>query len=304
MTHELYKKHRPRNLDEVVGNKTTVAALRRMLEAEELPHTVLLSGPSGCGKTTLARILGKAVGCRGSDLIEMNCSSNRGIDTVRSIMDKMKYSPHGEARAWVLDEAHQFSRDAQHAMLKMLEDTPDHVYFFLCTTHPQKLTPTIRNRCTKMPVAPLAHQQMKSLLKHVAGEEDINLRGPVLLEILDACEGSPRAALVILDRIRHLPKPKCADVRSIAEEENAAIDLCRALFDRKRNWRKVASILKNLKADPEAVRWSVLGYAKSVLLGSGSTHAYEVLRAFEENFYDSKQAGLVRACYEAMHKAG
>ena len=136
---ELYKKHRPKTLARVVGNKSTVEALRSMLEARTLPHTLLFHGPSGTGKTTLARIVKNELGCLPTDFHEHNSSDFRGIDFIRELRSKVNLAAAGPCRVWIIDECHQLTRDAQNAALKILEDTPSHVYFFLCTTDPQKL---------------------------------------------------------------------------------------------------------------------------------------------------------------------
>jgi DNA polymerase-3 subunit gamma/tau len=302
MTQELYKRHRPRRLDKVVGNTETVEALRAMLLAKRVPHSILFSGPSGCGKTTLARILRSELGCHDLDFVEMNCSSFRGIDTVRDIMRTMHLSPAaGPCRVWILDEVHQLSRDGQHGALKMLEDTPSHVYFLLCTTDPQKLLPTIRNRCTDLPVRTLTQDEVGRLVRRVSKRAKITLSEEIRDLLVTTSEGSPRAALVALEKLRHVPPEAQADALvSHKEEQTEAIELCRALI-KKQPWKRIAQILGGLKSDPERIRWAVLGYARSVLLRSKDPQAYLVLCAFESHFYDSKDAGLARACYEAIY---
>lgn len=302
---ELYKKFRPKSLEQIVGNRTTVSTLQTMLRRKTLPHTILFSGPSGCGKTTLARILKTELECGQSDYREMNCSDTRGIDTIREIASVMNLAPiGGKCRIFLLDEVHQLTGASQNSALKILEDTPKHVYFFLCTTHPQKLIKTILNRCTKMPVAPLENEEVETLVTRV-----VDKLGPPLSplsqnnmdDIVDAAEGSARNALVLLDKVRNLtPKQRKGSLRETFDEEKEAIELCRALI-KKAPWKDVAAILKGLPADDvESTRWAVLGYARSVLLSHKNEQAYLILRAFENNFFDSKAAGLARACFEAV----
>jgi DNA polymerase III gamma/tau subunit len=273
-----------------------------MVERKKVPHTILLHGPSGCGKTSVARILRRMLKCHPTDCIEMNCSSFRGIDTIRDIQRLMVLSPvGGKCRVWLLDEVHQLSKDGQHSALKMLEDTPSHVYFILCTTEPQKLLPTVRGRCTEFALQALNTEQLASLVASVARSEAIKLGDGVSIDIAEAARYSARNALVLLDRIRHLnPKRQSAGIGAGAEEEKEAIDLCRLLL-KKAAWPQVGRVLKGMKpGTAEETRRAVLGYMRSVLLTGGSPQAYNVLRAFEGNFYDTGDAGLVLACYEAV----
>lgn len=300
MATELFKRYRPKSLKYVEGNKGTITSLRNMLKNDTLPHTILFHGPSGCGKTTLARILANEMGCKDMDLVEMNCSSFRGIDTIREIMRSMNLAPSGSCRIWILDEVHQLSRDAQNASLKMLEDTPNHVYFFLCTTEPQKLLTTIRNRCSPQPVVSLSHSQLLDVIARVVRRARLDVSLDVAVEIADSVEGSARQALVILDKVRNLPESeRIAAVAIALEAPQEVLDLCRVLFNRKGvNWRSIGKLLKELNAEPESVRWAVMGYARAILLKGKNERAYSVICAFEQNFYDSKHAGLARACYE------
>ena len=301
MTTELYKKHRPRALNKMIGAETTVAALENMLAKGTLPHTLLFHGPSGCGKTTLARILKDRLDCHDMDFKEINCSDFRGIDTIREISYLMHLSPTGgKVRIWLLDEVHQLSKDGQNAALKILEDTPSHVYFFLYTTDHRKLMITILTRCCEMPVRLLTHDELESLVNKICKRENVQISEDIREDIVIGAQGSARTALVLLDKILNLkPEEQTEAIQQKLAEENEAIDLCRALFAKK-SWEQITAILKNLKGDPEQVRYAVLGYARSVLLGHKDPMAYKIICAFENNFYDSKNAGLIRACFEAV----
>jgi DNA polymerase-3 subunit gamma/tau len=302
LSSELYKVHRPKTLDKIVGNKGTVQALQRMVAKKSVPHTILFSGPSGCGKTTLAKILRRELGCLDSDFAEMNCAQARGVDTIRDIQRLMQFAPVGDSRVWLLDECHQLTGEAQEAALKMLEDTPPHVYFFLATTNPGKLRPTIRTRCTDMPVTLLEDSEVEHLVEKIAKKAEVDLDSGAKSAIVDLAGGSARKALVLLDKVRDLPKDQQEDaVKGSGGEEQSAetIELCRALL-KQEHWSKVAKILKDLREDVEKVRWAVLGYMRPALLG-GSKQAFFVAKAFEAPFYDSGATGLAAACYEAIH---
>ena len=297
---ELYKKYRPKTLKGMIGNESTVEALANMLQRGSLPHALLFKGPSGCGKTTLARILKTELDCSDMDFIELNCSDFRGIETVREIRRTMTLRPaFGKCKIYLLDEAHQMSKDGQNALLKILEDTPEHIYFFICTTDPQKLITTIVNRCTDMPVEFLGDSQLKKLILRVRKREKKKLSQSIAEDIIDASNGSARACLVLLDKVLALPPSKRANAIRMQEDQREGIELCRALFKRSK-WTTVANLIKELKGDPESLRWAILGYAKAVLLNKQDHYAYHIITCFEEPFYNSKEAGLARACYESL----
>lgn len=303
MREELYKKYRPKTLAGVVGNETTVNLLRNMLEKGTIPHTILLQGASGCGKTTLARILQRSLECSELDFIELNCSDFRGVDTIRDIAKQMHFSPTGgKCRIWLLDEVHQMTKDAQNAALKILEDTPSHVYFLLCTTDPQKLISTIRNRCCQLSVELLSEASLRKLLDRVLKKEEVDLKEDLLEMIIDASAGSARKALVILDSVLNLPEEEREAAIKNDPEEKEVIELCRALI-KGESWSRIASLLKKIKAEPEAVRYFVLGYARTCLLRAKNARAAAIIDAFSCNFYDSKESGLALACYEVVENS-
>jgi DNA polymerase III gamma/tau subunit len=272
-----------------------------MIERNTVPHTILFHGPSGCGKTTLARILKTELECHDLDFQELNCSDFRGIDTVREIRSTMSLSPvGGKCRVWLMDELHQMSSAGMNAALKIFEDTPTHVYFFLCTTEPQKLLKTIRTRCCEMPVEKLNEKDAKKLLMRVSKREKIKICEDVIEDIIEASEGSARKCLVLLDKIKNLPENERSEAISREEEQREGIELCRALI-KKEPWTKIVKLIKGIEAEPESLRWAVMGYCTAILLNKADDHVHHVLTCFENHFYDSKKNGLVSACYEAVH---
>lgn len=299
---ELYKKHRPKTFKGIIGNISTVRALQNMLERDRVPHTILFHGPSGCGKTTLARILKIELGCHDDfDFIELNCSDFRGIDTIRDIRDKMHLAPvAGKCKVWVLDEVHQMSSAGQNAALKILEDTPKHVYFFLCTTDPHKILKTIQNRCTMMPVEYLEEAEMMKLIMRICKREKIKIKQDTAEDMIDSCSGSARKVLVLLDKIRNIPENERGKAISMEEEEKEGIDLCRALIQNK-GWVTISKMIKEIKSDPEQLRWSVMGYCSAILLRKYDSHVHHILTCFKNNFYDSKKFGLVEACCNSIY---
>ena len=298
---ELYKKYRPRTLKAVVGNTATVNTLKNMLERGSVPHTILFHGPSGCGKTTLARILKTELKCSDLDFQELNCSDFRGIDTVREIRNTMMLSAvGGPCRIWLMDELHMMTSAGQNAMLKMLEDTPAHVWFILCTTDPQKLLKTIRTRCCEITVEELSENNAKKLLRRVSKREKIKLSQNHAEEIVDVSEGSARKCLVLLDKIRNLPESERSEAITAQDEEREGIELCRALIQRK-PWSTITKFLREYKGEPEKLRWAVMGYCGAILMKKADEHVHHVLTCFEDNFYNSKKFGLISACFEALN---
>lgn len=298
----LYQKHRPTNLKQVVGNKETVTALSDMLKNKKsCPHSFLLSGPTGCGKTTLGRIIANELGAKGGDFKEIDSADFRGIDTIRNIRKNSSYAPmQGKVRVWIMDEVHKMTNDAQNALLKILEDTPSHVFFILCTTNPQSLLPTIRNRCSQFVVNPLNKIEMLNLLGGIVETEGYKVRKKALRLIYESSQGHPRAAIMLLDQIQRLPKEEQeSSALKYEEGQVQVIELCKLLINNP-NWKAIASILRQLKEqkeDPETVRRAVLGYCQAILLKSDMSKAGLVMDFFIEPFYNSGFPGIVHACY-------
>ena len=303
---ELYKKFRPVELETVVGQDGPVASIRKYIDKGNLPHSILLTGPSGCGKTTIARILGTHLKCGERDFIEINAADTRGIELIRDIRTVMNMAPlFGSSRIWLIDEAHKLSSEAQAAFLKILEDTPKHVYFILATTDPKKLVKTIHTRCAEFKLNSISDTDMGKVIRRVVVHEEKNVSDVVIREIVEVSEGSARKALVVLDQIIDLDSEEAQieALKMTSASKDVAIELARALINPRASWGDVAGILKELKDDPEGIRYMILGYCRSVLLGGGklAPRAYMVIDIFSKNFYDSKQAGLAAACWEVIH---
>lgn len=302
---ELYKKYRPTALKDVLGQDSAIKILRSFKE-KGLPHALLFSGPSGVGKTTIARILKIMLKCSDLDFQEANCADFRGIDMVRDIREKISLSPvNGRSRIWLIDEAGELTLSAQKAFLKILEDTPNHVYFFLATTDPQKIIKTVRNRCTEIKLGLVDDGSIHEILDQVIGCEGIHISEEVKNGVVDAAEGSPRKALVLLNQIMGIEDDEQRlEIVTKGDSDSKGIEIARGLIKTNISWVQMSRILKEVKEDPETVRWIVLGYAKSCMMGGkGNTakRAYQVFNSFRDNFYDSKQAGLAGACWEVIH---
>lgn len=300
----LYLKYRPKRLDDIIGNSEVVEVLRSQINENKVPHAMLFHGPTGCGKTTLARIVANELGARGADIREIDAADFRGIDTIREIRRQLVFKPmEGSCQVWILDECHRLTQDSQSALLKTLEDTPDHVYFILCTTDPQKLLPAIRGRCADYQVRTLSDDEMLKLLSRVVKAEGERLKRSVYEQIIESSGGHPRNALRILEQVLAVEgKERLEVAKRVAVDQSQVIDLCRALINGER-WKKVSQILSGLKnEDPEKIRRAVLGYCQSVLLNSpqGNHQAAAVMEEFESPTYDIGFPGVVLACYRVV----
>lgn len=295
-------KHRPKTFDEFIGNRSTVKSLQSVLASDSPPHVFLFTGSSGTGKTTLARIVKTELGCGDMDFVEINTADYRGIDSARDLIEKSRYNSifGGRVKCYLLDECHQILKGSQEALLKLLEDTPSHVYFLLCTTEPEKLLKTIRTRCSTFQVTKLGVRQLLPLLTDVAKKEGKAIDEEYLEKVAEAADGSPRQALIILEQIINLqPREMTRAIRTIKDKERTTKDLCRALMERK-NWKILSNILRDITDEPETVRRAIKGYFTAVLLNNRNSLAGHILDCFigGQYIYGSK-ADLVLACWKA-----
>lgn len=283
---ELYRRYRPTKFEDVVGNDIAIKTIKK--ELENGTHVFLFTGPAGCGKTTLARIVAKEVGVGDLSLNEINSADNRGIDTARDIMEKMRFNPaDGSALMWILDEVHMMTIQGQNALLKALEEVPESVYFALCTTDPQKLIEPLKSRCSIVNVKPLDDSDMTYLLKKTARSENVKLGNEVYEKICEISNGGCRKALKLLAKVLYLEDDEeridALENSTTSDDNPETIELCRALVG-KGTRKDVLALVKKLDlSDCERVRQAIMGYMNSVIMsGRPNGRAECAMQAFSE----------------------
>lgn len=220
----LYRKYRPKNFEEVAGQKEIVKTIKTSLRNGKTSHAYLFTGPRGVGKTTLARLIAKGANCLENgitdepcnrcenclainngtflDMVEIDAASNRGIDEIRQLKEKINYQPvKGRKKIYIIDEVHMLTKEAFNALLKTLEEPPEHVIFILATTEADKILPTIISRCQRYDFKTLSLNDMKEQLRFIGKNEGVDIPDDVLELIYESSGGSVRDAVSILERI-------------------------------------------------------------------------------------------------------
>lgn len=216
----LYRKYRPASFDEVVGQKHIVQTLKNAIANQRIAHAYLFCGPRGTGKTSIAKIFARTLNCTGEnppcmecencklsldgthpDIIEIDAASNNGVDEVRALIERVNYSPmEGKYKIYIIDEVHMMTSGAFNALLKTIEEPPEHVIFIFATTEPHKVLPTILSRCQRYDFSKVSNHDIQQRLIQICEKENVNADEDALEFIATLADGGMRDALSILDQ--------------------------------------------------------------------------------------------------------
>ncbi len=217
----LYQKYRSQTFDEVVGQQYVVRSIKNAVKEGKVGHAYLFCGPRGTGKTSMARLLARAVNCEDKenapcgkcenclaavngthpDIIEINAANETHVEDIRDLIERARLAPMmGHHKIYIVDEVHQLSSSAASALLKTLEEPPEHVIFILATTDPQKLLPTIISRCQRFDFSKIKNEDIKNHLLYVAKQENVNLEEVAAEKLATLADGGMRDSLSMLEQ--------------------------------------------------------------------------------------------------------
>jgi len=253
----LYRKYRPQTFEEVVGQSHVTEILTKALDNQKISHAYLFAGPKGSGKTSCARIFAKGLNCETGitskpcnecescklineghslDVIEIDAASNRGVDEIRELRERVKYRPaQSRYKVYIIDEAHMLTREAFNALLKTLEEPPEYVVFILATTDPQKIPPTVLSRCQRFRFKKLTSDEVFQILENVCKSEGFSYQREALELIAEVSDGAVRDALNLLEQISVVDEGKVSIktarfLLNVVEDE-VILDLLKTAFE-------------------------------------------------------------------------
>ena len=290
----LYRKYRPKNLHEVVGQDHIKKALTNTINLSKISHAYLFTGPRGTGKTSIARILAKSLNCKEGptltpcevcpscidiknstpmDVIEIDAASNRKVEDARNILEKIQYIPtSGKFKIYIIDEVHMLTKEAFNTLLKTLEEPPENVIFILATTEPQKVLETITSRCQRFDFRRITTDDIINHLKHIAKLEKIKIDNDALFTIAKNAAGGMRDSLALLDQVSVLDGDKTItsdDVNKLLGR--ISFDMLHKLSENIIQSKPQGAIellekIYNSGNEPSQILINMMGYLKNLLI--------------------------------------
>jgi DNA polymerase-3 subunit gamma/tau len=311
-----YRKYRPQTFEEIVGQEHITRTLQNAIIYNRLSHAYLFSGPRGTGKTTTARILAKALNCEKGptpipcnkcemckrisdgfalDIIEIDAASNRGIEEIRDLREKIKFAPaEGRFKVYIIDEVHMLTEFAFNALLKTLEEPPPHVIFVLATTEQHKIPLTIISRCQHFDFRRITPKDISLRLKEIAKKENLKIEEKSINLIANSVEGSLRDALSILDQLVSYKGEdiKEKDVISILGIIETQVFEEFINFIAERNYLKIIQLIEKISNEGRDLKYvikTLLNYFRELLvLKISEKNKVLVEKEFGEEFLKQK----------------
>ncbi len=256
MYQALYRKYRPKTLDDVCGQDIIVKIIKNSIINGQINHAYLFAGPRGTGKTSVAKIFAKIINCENpkdcqpcgkcisctqennSDIIEIDAASNNGVDEIRELKNKVNLLPaYGKYKVYIIDEVHMLTQGAFNALLKTLEEPPEHVIFILATTDPHKVIETILSRCQRLDFKKISINDIVKNLTKIAKKEKIDINQDAIIEIAKQSDGGMRDSVGLLDQARAYTESKITikdihDITGTLTEEDL-VDILESIIDEK-----------------------------------------------------------------------
>ena len=303
----LYEKHRPKTFAEMEGD---FSFFDKMLEKEHHSHVFLFTGIPGSGKSASAHALSNAVHANPSYKFHVNCGDDSSVETIRSFIEMTKLPPMADGPYFImLDECQKLTNSAQNALLIPLENTPEYVYWVLCSSEPEKLIPALKTRCTLVNYPGLPERSIRNILKRIADAEGFDIPKMLLGDIAEIAEGSARRAIVIMEEIAAASEDQQESLldqhKNNFNDDSDVANLCKMLYLDKPMWSDVVSCLsamKNKGVQAESIRRTILSWGMSMILrGNKSESIPGVMRVFKDNVFDSDWAGLTIQCFSAYN---
>ena len=269
-TEPLALKYRPQSFGEMIGQKITAAVLNQMVQTKQVPTGMLFSGVRGGGKTSAARILGRELK---ADVIEVDAASNGSVDSVRTMIDNLRYTTSGEARLVIYDEAHSMSREAFNALLKTLEEPPIGVLFVLITTEPEKIPETVKSRLMEFVFNKVSASDIYDRLSFVVQDGQLVVQDDLLVLISERADGSVRDALMLLDQCSRAGIESVSEFMKMANESDDAPELILALMsgDHSKIFSTVDSALSRSTNPNKIADRLISAFRDMLILRSGGT---------------------------------